>query len=72
VGDIILMSPSAYPMIEKSGGVQSASSIHVYFSSDETAFRFVYRVGGQPSWISTRTEKDGTTTSPFVVLSASS
>jgi HK97 family phage major capsid protein len=71
VGDIILMSPSAYPMIEKSGGVQSASSIHVYFTTDETAFRFVYRVGGAPSWYTTRTEKDATTTSPFVVLSAS-
>lgn len=70
-GDIILMSPSAYPMIEKSGGVQSASSIHVYFTADETAFRFVYRVDGKPSWYTTRTEKDGTTTSPFVVLSAS-
>jgi HK97 family phage major capsid protein len=71
VGDIILMSPSAYPMIEKAVGVQSASSIHVYFTSDETAFRFVYRVGGAPAWYSTRTEKDARTTSPFVVLSAS-
>ena len=70
-GDIILMSPSAYPMIEKSGGVQSASSIHVYFTSDESAFRFVYRVDGKPSWYTTRTEKDGSKTSPFVVLSAS-
>jgi len=71
VGDIILMSPSAYPMITKGGGVQSASSIHVYFTADETAFRFVYRVDGAPSWYTTRTEKDTSTTSPFVVLSAS-
>ena len=70
-GDIILMSPSAYPMITKAGGVQSASSIHVYFTSDESAFRFVYRVDGAPSWYTTRTEKDASTTSPFVVLSAS-
>jgi HK97 family phage major capsid protein len=70
-GDIILFSPSAYPMIEKAGGVQSASSIHVYFTSDESAFRFVYRVDGKPSWYTTRTEKDASTTSPFVVLSAS-
>jgi HK97 family phage major capsid protein len=70
-GDIILFSPSAYPMIEKAGGIQSASSIHVYFTSDEQAFRFVYRVDGKPSWYTTRTEKDATTTSPFVVLSAS-
>jgi HK97 family phage major capsid protein len=70
-GDIILFSPSAYPMIEKAGGIQSASSILVYFTSDEQAFRFIYRVDGKPSWYTTRTEKDATTTSPFVVLSAS-
>lgn len=48
-GDIVLAAPSQYAMITK-GGVQSASSIHVKFATDETAFRFVYRVDGEPSW----------------------
>jgi HK97 family phage major capsid protein len=69
-GDIMLISPSAYLSVQKAGGVQAASSIHLYFTTDEQAFRFVYRVGGQPAWSSTRTEKDGQTVSPFVVMTA--
>jgi HK97 family phage major capsid protein len=71
LGDLLLVSPSQYQMIEKAGGIQSASSIHVYFTTDETAFRFVYRVDGAPIWDTTLTLKDGTTTvSPFVALAA--
>ena len=70
VGDILLASPSQYALITK-GGVQSASSIHVNFVSDETAFRFVYRVDGQPIWASDVDAFDGTHTfSPFVALAA--
>jgi len=67
-GDIILADWSEYQAIEK-GGIQSASSIHVYFVYDKTAFRFVYRVDGQPKWNSALTPKNGTNTlSPFVIL----
>ncbi len=48
-GDILLAAPSQYAMISK-GRIQSASSIHVKFTTDETAFRFVYRVDGEPTW----------------------
>ena len=71
-GDIILASLSQYQTINK-GGVQSASSIHVQFLTDETVFRFVYRTDGQPLWNSALTPYDaGSTKSPFVVLDASS
>ena len=71
VGDLLLASPSQYAMIAK-GGIQSASSIHVRFVYDETAFRFVYRVDGQPIWASAVTAYDGTASiSPFVALAAS-
>ena len=70
LGDLMLVSPSQYQMIEKSGGIQSASSIHVYFTTDESAFRFVYRVDGAPTWNSTLTLKDSNTVSPFVGLAA--
>jgi HK97 family phage major capsid protein len=70
LGDIMLVSPSAYLMIEKSSGVEAASSIHVYFTAAEEAFRFIYRVDGQPAWYSALTEKDATTSSPYVVLAA--
>ena len=70
VGDILLASPSQYALITK-GGVQAASSIHVNFVSDETAFRFVYRVDGQPIWAADVDAFDGSHTfSPFVALAA--
>jgi len=67
-GDIILADFREYQMIEK-GGVQTASSIHVNFTYDETVFRFVYRTDGQPKWNSALTPHNGTNTlSPFVIL----
>ena len=57
-------------MISK-GGVEAASSIHVKFVEDETAFRFVFRVDGQPIWASAVTPFQGSdTVSPFVALAA--
>lgn len=70
IGDILLVSPSQYQLIEKSGGVQYASSIHVYFTTDESAFRFVYRIDGAPQWNTTLTGKDTVARSPFVDLLA--
>ena len=70
LGDILLVSPSQYLAITN-GGIQSASSIHVKFDYDETCFRFVYRIDGQPSWASAVTAFDGTASiSPFVALAA--
>lgn len=69
-GDIMLANWKAYKMIDK-GGMQSASSIHVNFTTDETAFRFVYRCDGQPKWASDLTPfKGSNTVSPFVTLDA--
>jgi HK97 family phage major capsid protein len=47
VGDIILADLSSYLLADK-GGVQSAASIHVAFVTDETAFRWTYRLDGTP------------------------
>lgn len=69
-GDIVLVDPTQYLLIDK-GGIQTASSIHVAFLTDETAFRFVYRVDGEPLWNSAMTPAKGATTlSPFVALAA--
>lgn len=71
-GDIILADLSQYLYWEK-GGVEAATSIHVQFLTDETAFRFVYRCDGQSSVASALTPyKGSTTTSPFVALLATS
>lgn len=69
-GDLVLCSLAEYQVIEK-GGIQQASSIHVAFLTDETAFRFIYRIGGAPLWHSAVTPFHGTNTvSPFVALSS--
>lgn len=71
-GDIALVALSQYQMISK-GDVKADQSIHVQFTTDETAFRFVYRCDGQPLWNSALTPfKSTNTLSPFVVLTASS
>jgi HK97 family phage major capsid protein len=68
VGDIALVDLSQYLMIDK-GGMQSAQSIHVQFTTDQSAFRFVYRVDGQPTWNAALTPANGANAlSPFVVL----
>ena len=68
IGDVILADWSEYLVIDK-GGIQSASSIHVRFIYDETTFRSVYRVDGQPAWQVALTPAHGANLlSPFVVL----
>lgn len=71
VGDIMFIDPSQYIAIDK-GGIQTASSIHITFLTDETAFRFVYRFDGQPAWVAPLTPATGSanTLSPFVALAA--
>jgi HK97 family phage major capsid protein len=71
-GDIMLTDLNEYRWIDKNG-VQTASSIHVYFSTDEMAFRFIYRCNGAPFWESVLTPYKGTTTlSPIVTLATRS
>jgi len=69
-GDIALCDWSQYLSVTK-GAVKTAVSIHLKFDYDETAFRFVFRVDGQPWWPLPLTPFKGAaanTLSPFVVL----
>lgn len=68
VGDIMLVDMSQYVTIDK-GGLEAASSMHVKFVEGEMAYRFIYRVDGQPLWHSALTPANGTNTlSPVVLL----
>jgi HK97 family phage major capsid protein len=68
VGDIALVDLSKYRLIRK-GGVEKASSMHVYFSAGEQAFRAFYRCDGQAVPRAAITPFKGSATlSPFVVL----
>jgi HK97 family phage major capsid protein len=72
-GDIILANLGYYIAGIGGGGVQSASSIHVYFTSAQTAFRFLIAVDGRPALQSPITPFNGTNTlSPFVTLATRS
>jgi len=67
-GDAYLVDLGYYVLGEK-GGVQSASSIHVAFTTDQSCFRFVMRVDGQPILNSALTPFKGSNTlSGFVCM----
>jgi len=69
-GDIALCDFSQYAIGQR-GGTKTAMSIHVGFIFDKTAFRFVLRYDGQPTWLTTLTPRRGTNTlSPFIVLNS--
>ena len=47
-GDIILGSFADGYILAEKGGIEAATSIHVRFIYDESVFRFVMRIDGQP------------------------
>lgn len=70
-GDISLVDLSWYRTIEKQGGLQAATSMHLYFDADATAFRVTFRVDGQPKIVAAIAQAKGSNTlSPFVQLAA--
>ena len=71
LGDIILTDLSQYRTIMKVGGVKSDVSIHLWFDTGETAFRFVLRVAGQPKLSAPIARRSGSNTlSSMVTLAA--
>lgn len=68
-GDIMFVDMSQYLALIKTGGIRQDVSIHLWFDYDMSAYRFIFRVGGQPWWSSTISPRDGTNTlSCFVTL----
>jgi HK97 family phage major capsid protein len=68
-GDVILADLSQYLIAEREPDL--LSSIHVSFVSDESVFKFRWRLDGQPAWASPVTPANGTLTqSPFITLAA--
>ena len=68
-GDIYLASFGRGYIYSQKGGMQSDMSIHVRFVYDESVFRFVLRIDGQPLLRSAITPYKGTNTlSHFVKL----
>lgn len=57
-GDIILTDLATHLSATK-GGMMTASSIHVYFLTDEQAFRFIMRLDARNWWLTALTPKSG-------------
>ena len=69
-GDIAFIDPTQYLIVERSGITRQAS-MHVYFDTDQMAFKFSWRLGGRPEWMSTITGAKSTVArSPYVALAA--
>lgn len=70
-GDVILVDLSYYQTITKEGGMETATSMHLYFDADATAFRTIFRMDGQPKIVAPIAPAKGANKlSPFVQLAA--
>lgn len=70
-GDLMLSDMSYYRSLTKAGGIETASSMHLYFDADATAFRATFRVDGAPKLANPIAQAKGANTlSPFITLGA--
>lgn len=68
-GDVSLVDLKGYQAIEAAGGIQTATSMHLYFDADAIAFRSTFRVDGQPKAAAAVSPANGSATlSHFVQL----
>lgn len=72
LGDITVVDLSGYALATKAGGgIDFASSIHLFFDYNIQAFRWIFRLGGQPYLSKPVSPAKGTNTkSHFVALEA--
>lgn len=71
LGDIQLVSPKGYYAATKRNAPQYAESIHLFFDYNMKAFRWTFRMGGQPHLSAAVSPNKGSTTrSHFVTLAA--
>lgn len=70
-GDVLLCDCSYYQSITKAGGVQTATSMHLYFDAAAAAFRTIFRMDGQSKLAAAISPANGSNTlSPFIKLGA--
>lgn len=71
-GDINLVNWKAYRSITKAGaGIETATSMHLYFDAGVQAFRATFRIDGKPSLRAAVNPANGANTlAPFVYLEA--
>lgn len=70
-GDIYFVDFGSYRTLTKAGGIETATSMHLYFDASAMAFRAVFRIAGQPILGSAVTPPNSTVTrSAYVTLDA--
>ncbi len=67
-GDIVLVDLSQYAVLTKAGGIDTATSMHLYFDQQLMSFRFVFRITGKPMWNSTIAPRNGSNTLGWAVV----
>lgn len=67
-GDLQFVNPNGYLAFKRQNGATFADSIHLYFDYNIRAFRWIFRVGGQPLLSAAVAPANGVTKSHFVVL----
>jgi len=71
VGDISLIDLNGYYLLRRAGGVRFATSIHLYFDFNASAFRWTFRLGGQPFLSAAVTQPNSQSSqSSFITLAA--
>jgi HK97 family phage major capsid protein len=66
-GDIILVDLTQYMTLYKAGGIKTDVSMHLWFDYDVAAFRFIFRVTGQPWWAAAISPRDGSNSLSWAV-----
>ncbi len=68
-GDLQFVNPNGYEAFKKVNGVSFAESIHLFFDYNVRAFRWIFRIGGQPVLAAPATPPNSAATkSHFVVI----
>lgn len=71
LGDLQFVNPNGYEAFRKQNGVSFAESIHLYFDYNVRAFRWIFRIGGQPVLSAPVTPaRSSATKSHFVAIAA--
>lgn len=71
LGDLMLVDLQQYLAAKKTGGIKASTSLHLWFDQDLMAFKFTFRLAGQPWWSAPISPLNGSSTrSPFVTLAA--
>lgn len=66
-GDIMLVDFNQYWILKKAAGLRTDTSIHLYFDQAITAFRFIFRINGQPAWSAAITPQNSSNTQSWAV-----